>query len=75
MGMIVACANHPSNEFFMQFPTCRTFDDGEGFVKAVLKAFADESAPLTDAQRHGLSWEAATERFLKPTNNQSKTTT
>ncbi|KAG5626786.1 hypothetical protein H5410_012004 [Solanum commersonii] len=82
MGKIVVCANHPSNEFFMQFPNCRTYDDGEGFVKAIVKALSDEPAPLTDAQRHALSWEAATERFLKaaeldtlPTKNQSKTTT
>lgn len=80
MGKIVVCANHPSNEFFMQFPNCRTYDDGDGFVKAILKALADEPAPLTDAQRHELSWEAATERFLRaaeldtvPTKKQSKT--
>lgn len=65
MGKIVVCANHPSNEFFMQFQNCRTYDDGEGFVKATLKALADEPAPLADKQRHELSWEAATERFLK----------
>lgn len=82
MGKIVVCANHPSNEFFMQFPNCRTYDDSEGFVKAILKALADEPAPLTDAQRHALSWEAATDRFLKaaeldtlPTKKQTTTTT
>lgn len=78
MGKIVVCANHPSNEFFMQFPNCLTYDDGEGFVKAIIKALSDEPAPLTNAQRHALSWEAATQRFLKaaelPT-NQPKTTT
>ncbi|XP_016545265.1 digalactosyldiacylglycerol synthase 2, chloroplastic isoform X2 [Capsicum annuum] len=80
MGKIVVCANHPSNEFFMQFQNCRTYDDGEGFVKATLLALSDEPAPLTDKQRHELSWEAATERFLKsaqldvvPTKKISKT--
>lgn len=65
MGKIVVCANHPSNDFFKQFPNCWTFDDSDGFVKLVLKALAEEPAQPTDAQRHALSWAAATERFLK----------
>ncbi|KAM7508681.1 hypothetical protein LguiA_019134 [Lonicera macranthoides] len=64
MGKIVVCANHPSNDFFKQFPNCRTYDDGEGFVKATRDALAQEPAQLTDAQRHELSWDAATQRFL-----------
>ncbi|KAK2983964.1 hypothetical protein RJ640_027289 [Escallonia rubra] len=65
MGKIVVCAEHPSNDFFKQFPNCRTFEDGDGFVKATCKALTDEPALLTDAQRYELSWEAATERFLR----------
>ncbi|KAK9094515.1 hypothetical protein Scep_025984 [Stephania cephalantha] len=65
MGKVVVCANHPSNEFFKQFPNCHTYDDGSGFVKMVRKALDEEPVPLTDSQRHKLSWEAATERFLK----------
>ncbi|KAF7814681.1 digalactosyldiacylglycerol synthase 2, chloroplastic [Senna tora] len=65
MGKVVICANHPSNDFFKQFPNCRTYDDGKGFVKATLKALTEEPVQLTDAHRHELSWEAATERFLK----------
>ncbi|XP_057435587.1 digalactosyldiacylglycerol synthase 2, chloroplastic [Lotus japonicus] len=65
MGKIVVCANHCSNEFFKQFPNCWTFDESKGFVQLILKALAEEPAQLTDAQRHDLSWEAATERFLK----------
>ncbi|KAI5647282.1 hypothetical protein M9H77_33287 [Catharanthus roseus] len=65
MGKIVVCANHPSNEFFKQFPNCRTYDDAKGFVETTRKALNDEPAPLTDEQTHELSWEAATERFLK----------
>ncbi|XP_073278404.1 digalactosyldiacylglycerol synthase 2, chloroplastic-like [Primulina huaijiensis] len=64
MGKIVVCANHPSNDFFKQFPNCRTYDDGEGFVRETLQALQDQPAPQTDAQRHELSWEAATDRFL-----------
>ncbi|XP_077241581.1 digalactosyldiacylglycerol synthase 2, chloroplastic-like [Tasmannia lanceolata] len=65
MGKIVVCANHPSNEFFKQFPNCWTYQDGDGFVRETHKALIDEPAPLTDEQRHELSWEAATERFLR----------
>lgn len=64
MGKIVVCANHSSNDFFKQFPNCRTYDDGEGFVKATRDALTEEPAQLTDAQRHELSWDAATQRFL-----------
>ncbi|OVA13199.1 hypothetical protein BVC80_757g15 [Macleaya cordata] len=67
MGKIVICTDHPSNDFFKQFPNCRTFEDGAGFVKAIHKALAEEPGPLTDDQRHELSWEAATERFLRVT--------
>ncbi|KAF7153159.1 hypothetical protein RHSIM_Rhsim01G0152600 [Rhododendron simsii] len=65
MGKIVVCANHPSNDFFKQFPNCRTYNDSKGFVEATRKALTKEPSPLTDAQRHELSWEAATERFLR----------
>lgn len=64
MGKIVICANHPSNDFFKQFPNCRTYDNSDEFVKVTQKALADEPAQLTDAQRHELSWESATDRFL-----------
>jgi digalactosyldiacylglycerol synthase len=64
MGKIVVCANHPSNEFFKQFPNCRTYDTDDEFVEATRKALAEQPTELTDAQRHELSWEAATVRFL-----------
>lgn len=65
MGKIVVCANHCSNEFFKQFPNCWTYNDDKGFVRLTLKALSEQPAQPTDAQRHDLSWEAATERFLK----------
>ncbi|XP_010523039.1 PREDICTED: digalactosyldiacylglycerol synthase 2, chloroplastic isoform X2 [Tarenaya hassleriana] len=65
MGKIVVCADHPSNEFFKQFPNCRVYVDGKGFVRETLKALGEQPSQLTDQQRHQLSWEAATERFVK----------
>ncbi|XP_031390921.1 digalactosyldiacylglycerol synthase 2, chloroplastic-like [Punica granatum] len=65
MGKFVICADHPSNEFFKQFPNCRTYSDPKGFVDATLKALTEEPSELNDSLRHELSWEAATERFLR----------
>lgn len=65
MGKWVVCANHPSNNFFKQFPNCRTYDDSKGFVDATQKALSEEPAQMTNDLRYELSWEAATERFLK----------
>lgn len=65
MGKIVVCANHPSNDFFKQFPNCRVHDTEDEFVEVTLRALSEEPAPLTEEERHGLSWEAATERFLR----------
>lgn len=64
MGKIVICANHPSNEFFKQFPNCYTYNTGPEFVKLTLKALSSEPVPLTEQMRHQLSWEAATQRFM-----------
>lgn len=72
MGKLVVCANHTSNDFFKQFPNCRVYDDSEGFVRETRKALEDQPSPLTDAQRHELSWEAATERFLKSAQLENK---
>ncbi|KAK7340212.1 hypothetical protein VNO77_20910 [Canavalia gladiata] len=65
MGKIVVCANHPSNDFFKQFPNCWTYNDSDEFVKLTLKALAEGPRQPTNAQRHDLSWEAATKRFLR----------
>lgn len=68
MGKFVVCANHPSNEFFKQFPNCRTYNGNKkDFVDTIKEAITEEPAQMTDALRYELSWEAATERFLKAT--------
>ncbi|PKU80621.1 digalactosyldiacylglycerol synthase 2, chloroplastic [Dendrobium catenatum] len=65
MGKLVICANHPSNDFFKQFPNCYTYNSGKEFVKLTLKALSEEPSPVSDELRGKLSWEAATERFVK----------
>ncbi|KAJ6834396.1 digalactosyldiacylglycerol synthase 1, chloroplastic [Iris pallida] len=65
MGKIVVCADHPSNDFFREFPNCLTYKSSEDFVERVREALASEPHPLTPEQRYNLSWEAATERFME----------
>jgi digalactosyldiacylglycerol synthase len=64
MGKMVICANHPSNEFFKQFPNCHTYSTSQEFVELTLKALSSDPVPLTEQMRHQLSWEAATQRFM-----------
>lgn len=63
MGKMVICANHPSNDFFKQFPNCHVYNNPQEFVKITLNALNKDPVPLSDDQRYALSWEAATERF------------
>jgi len=66
MGKFVVCADHPSNEFFKQFSNCLIFDPNkpQDFNDKLQYALKHEPAALSDAERHALSWEAATDRFL-----------
>eukprot|EP01039_Chlorochromonas_danica_P006576 gene6576-7266_t len=64
MGKWVVCAKHPSNEFFEQFPNCLIYRNEEEFAANVIWALHHDPHPLTAEQRHALSWEAATDRFL-----------
>lgn len=65
MGKFVVCADHPSNEFFRSFPNCLTYKTSEDFVAKVKEALENEPHLLTPEQRHQLSWEAATQRFME----------
>ncbi|PWA99193.1 glycosyl transferase, family 1 [Artemisia annua] len=65
MGKFVVCADHPSNDFFMSFPNCLTYNSPQDFVKKVKLAMESEPHPLTPDQRFNLSWEAATQRFME----------
>eukprot|EP00475_Leptophrys_vorax_P042378 TRINITY_DN79950_c0_g1_i1.p1 TRINITY_DN79950_c0_g1~~TRINITY_DN79950_c0_g1_i1.p1 ORF type:complete len:940 (-),score=73.81 TRINITY_DN79950_c0_g1_i1:254-3073(-) len=65
MGKIVVCADHPSNDFFRNFPNCYIYRNEKEFVQSVRDAMASQPQPLSAEHRHMLSWEAATERFLR----------
>ncbi len=65
MGKFVICPEHPSNEFFYQFPNCLTYATQEEFGHQVEYALHHNPHKLSDEHRYALTWEAATERLIK----------
>ena len=65
MGKWVVCADHPSNHFFRSFHNCRMYKTPQEFVECVRQAMAAEPRPLTPEERHNLTWQAATQRFMQ----------
>eukprot|EP00804_Cyclotella_cryptica_P012376 CCRYP_010832-RA/>CCRYP_010832-RA protein AED:0.05 eAED:0.05 QI:418/1/1/1/1/1/7/44/883 len=63
MGKFVVLPNHPSNDFFAQFPNCLPYSNKEEFIGNLYYALTHAPEPLTDEYSYALSWEAATERF------------
>lgn len=64
MGKWVVCANHPSNQFFYQFPSCLPFETAEQFASNIAYALKHDAPVLTHELRHQLSWESANQRLL-----------
>ncbi|EAZ26389.1 hypothetical protein OsJ_10273 [Oryza sativa Japonica Group] len=53
------------DSIFHEFPNCHMYNTEKEFVRLTMKALAEEPIPLSEELRHELSWEAATERFVR----------
>lgn len=65
MNKFVIIPTHPSNDFFMQFPNCLSYDSLTECAEKISWALKNDPAPLSKEQSHILTWEAATERLIK----------
>eukprot|EP00797_Seminavis_robusta_P017704 Sro264_g102430.1 Digalactosyldiacylglycerol synthase 1, chloroplastic (714) ;mRNA; f:4780-6921 len=65
MGKFVIIPDHPSNSFFHQFPNCLLYKTKAEFVDFLQYAITHDPEPLRQELIHKLTWEAATERFIK----------
>mmetsp|Transcript_4002 Transcript_4002/g.5989 ORF Transcript_4002/g.5989 Transcript_4002/m.5989 type:complete len:309 (-) Transcript_4002:19-945(-) len=65
MGKFAIIPNHESNRFFSTFDNCLQYRNKIEFVSHVQYALANDPIPLSDEQRHRLSWEAASERCIR----------
>ncbi|KAL7578770.1 hypothetical protein ACA910_015998 [Epithemia clementina (nom. ined.)] len=67
MGKFVIIPHHPSNHFFSQFPNCLQYQPHRYYEFCVLLKYAltHTPTPLSAEHKHLLTWEAATDRFIK----------
>ena len=65
MGKFVIIPVHPSNKFFMKFPNCLAYRTNLEFAANLRWALVREPEPLTPELTYELTWEAATERFIR----------
>jgi len=65
MGKFAVIPNHPSNDFFLQFPNCLAYRTMDECVEKLQYALSHDPEPLTEEQAYTFTWEAATERLIK----------
>lgn len=65
MGKFAIIPEHPSNEFFLQFPNCLAYKGLDECVEKLQWALQNEPQPLSAEHAYIFSWEAATDRFIE----------
>lgn len=64
MNKFVIIPKHPSNEFFMQFTNCLSYNTLQECAEKMAWALDHTPATLSEEERHKFTWEAATERLM-----------
>jgi len=54
-----------SNTFFIQFPNCLAYETKKECVEKIKWALENDPQPLSEVDRHKLTWEGANERLYK----------
>jgi hypothetical protein len=65
MNKYVIIPNHPSNEFFMQFTNCLSYDTLDECANKMAWALHNTPTLLTEDEKRQFTWEAATERLME----------
>ena len=65
MGKFVIIPDHPSNQFFLQFPNCLAYRNLRECVDKISWALEHEPTPLSEEHSHVFTWEAATDRLIQ----------
>uniref|UniRef100_A0A7S1ULM8 Digalactosyldiacylglycerol synthase n=1 Tax=Grammatophora oceanica TaxID=210454 RepID=A0A7S1ULM8_9STRA len=66
MNKFVLVPEHPSNDFFAQFPNCLQYRTRTEFIEYLQFALSSEQIPpqLSEEEQYPLTWEAATQRCM-----------
>ena len=65
MNKFVIIPKHPSNDFFMQFSNCLSYDTLDECADKMLWALENTPKVMSDEERHKFTWQAATGRLIE----------
>ncbi|KAL7445313.1 hypothetical protein ACHAXH_007787 [Discostella pseudostelligera] len=65
MNKFVIIPKHPSNDFFVQFTNCLSYDTLDECANKIAWALENTPTLLTEDERRQLTWEGATERLME----------
>ena len=65
MNKFVIIPKHPSNDFFMQFTNCLSYDTLDECAEKMAWALENIPTTMPDEERRKFTWQAATERLVE----------